>query len=144
MLRHRDQGPAPERERAGRVRVPEEGVAVAFARCEEAAGVFEQALHFAERGFRGRDVEEGLVREDDVEGGVCVGEAGEDVADGEGEVRVRGGGVQGAGLGDYGRAEVDAGDVSVGDGGGEAGGYLGSVLVWGAGEECSRGKPEYD
>ena len=26
------------------------------------------------------------MREDDVEGGVCVGQAGEDVADGEGEV----------------------------------------------------------
>ena len=52
--------------------------------------------------------------------------------------------MQGAGLRDYGGAEVDAGDVSVGDGGGEAGGYLGSVLVWGGGGEYSRGKPEYD
>ena len=118
-----DRGFAPEGERPGRVRVPGEGGTVAFPGREEAAGPAD-AAHFADDGGLFGEVDEDLVGEDDVEGGVREGEAGEDVAGLEGEVAgwIGGAGGEGLGLGDHGVGEVDAGHGAVGDEGAEAGG----------------------
>lgn len=74
-LRH---GVPPERESACRVRMPGKGRAVAFAGSKEAGG-FANAAHFADRGEMVGYVEEDLVGEDDVEGGVGEREAVKDV-----------------------------------------------------------------
>lgn len=78
-------------QKATRVRVPGEGPAVAFARREQAAG-FADAAHFADRGDWVGDVDEDLVREHNVKGGVWEGQAGEQIACLEGEVARRVGG----------------------------------------------------
>ena len=118
-----ERGFAPEGQHPGRVRVPGEGGAVAFAGREEAAGPAD-AAHFADDGDLVGEVDEDLVREDDVEGGVREGEAGEDVAGLEGEVAgwVGGAGGEGPGLVEDGVGGVDARHGAVGDVGAEAGG----------------------
>jgi hypothetical protein len=68
----------PECERTCRVRIPGKGRTVAFAGSKEARG-FANAAHFADRGEVVGYVEEGLVGEDDVEGGVGKREAVKDV-----------------------------------------------------------------
>jgi hypothetical protein len=82
----------------GSGRVPGEGQAAAFTRREEAARAAD-AAHFADGGDGVGGVDEDLVREDDVEGGVREGKAGEDVGGLESEAAGRVGGAGGEGLG---------------------------------------------
>jgi hypothetical protein len=75
---HLHHGGPPERESACRARILGKGRAVAFAGSKEAGG-FANAAHFAGRGEVVGYVEEDLVGEGDVEGGVGEREAVRDV-----------------------------------------------------------------